>query len=87
MTFPRNKSRSIQIDGQPYRWMHGYYGPESPCFVAVHADREPHGEVLRTKVNIDVVTPGLVGDLVREAIKQGWTPGAGGGEFHLPATE
>lgn len=93
MTLPRKISRTITVDGTPFRWTarpgSGYDDvPFTTQFMA-HEDVFRHGALLHAELDpniADVVTPPIAETLIRLARKLGWDISKSG-KFNLSKDE
>ena len=94
MTVPRRKLRAICVDGWELRWMFrvprcGGCTQHEAWVLVTSASRT--GMVVRSQLAMsyvhnrvsEPVTPAHVATLARHALRQGWLPGRGKGEFPL----
>ncbi|MBX7079223.1 MAG: hypothetical protein K1X88_08575 [Nannocystaceae bacterium] len=94
MTVPRRRSRAIEVDGHALRWW--YRLPYCRCadcpqdwphVVIADASRNGAIVVFAVPAGHGAVTPAEVARAARAALAQGWQPGQGSGERHVPRAE
>jgi hypothetical protein len=82
MTIARKHTRPLSVDGVQYRWMlkETDYGARFELLLVVEAQECRNGEQLVAHIEApsrqknDAVTPGVVAELIRVALKSGWDP-------------
>jgi hypothetical protein len=73
MALARKGTRVIVVDGEHLRWV--VAADDEPGLAVVVERAEGHGQRMVTWVEHGtVVTPGLVAQIVRDALDHGWTP-------------
>lgn len=89
MSLPKKKSRLVDVDGQPYRFIvresYAHLAPsESELMVTVQREDDQPGRVLQFCLSHgSSVTPGLIQSIVRQAFQAGWNPSDRGSAFQL----
>lgn len=91
MTMPKKGSRTVDVDGKPFRFMSRektVYAPgedQKELTVTVQEDVEKPGRLLQFKwPGGHAMTPDDVRNAVRDGVKAGWDPASKGGVFTLP---
>lgn len=80
MALPKKTSRSINVDGQSYRWMIRDNGDHYLLAIQHASGRGQkltlslYAEGRRIDLPALEVTPGLVEKIIREGLKMGWQP-------------
>lgn len=82
MTIARKHTRPLSVDGVEYRWMlkETDYGAMFELLLVIEAQECRNGEQLvahieaHNRMENDAVTPRVVADLIRLALKSGWDP-------------
>lgn len=94
MGIPKKKSRRIEVDGRAFRWL---MRPGCHCYedcdkthgatVTFQADEERPGRVCQTFLTWSYpdgsVTPEIIRQVIRKALKVGWNPSERGNAFQL----
>jgi hypothetical protein len=89
MSFPKKKSRRIQVEGRAYRYLVKTPTNTDPQrhaggrLILIQADTEKPGQILRTSMVIESVTPSLIINAIRQGIAKGWDPYEPGAVFDI----
>lgn len=89
MSLPKKKSRLVDVDGHPYRFIvresyNHRVSEETELLVTVQREEDNPGRVLQFRLGYkSSVTPGLVQSIVRQAFQAGWDPASRGSAFQL----
>ena len=89
MGIPRKGSRTLNVNGKPYRYLVKQttipdHADQKELSVTVQEDVEKPGNVLNFRAPFGhPVTPEYVREIVQEAFSKGWVPSARGAAFQL----
>jgi hypothetical protein len=93
MGIPRKGSRSVEVDGQKFRFLVKEthipdHKDQKELSVTVQEDADRPGRVLQFRLPYGFpVSPEWMKGTVREALKAGWDPKSKGSAFALPIME
>jgi hypothetical protein len=93
MGIPRKGSRSVDVDGQKFRFLvKETHIPEhqdqKELSVTVQEDADRPGRVLQFRLGYGFpVSPDWMKEIIRQALKIGWDPKSKGSAFSIPTTQ